>query len=42
VVVGQADYGYPFTCAVAHDNIFAVQFHPKKARKMVYGFTAIL
>ncbi len=31
LTVGMSDYGLPFTCAVASENIFAVQFHPEKS-----------
>jgi imidazole glycerol-phosphate synthase subunit HisH len=32
LVAGRSEYGLPFTCAVAQDNIFAVQFHPEKSQ----------
>lgn len=32
LVAGSTRYGYDFTCAVARNNIFAVQFHPEKSQ----------
>jgi len=32
VIAGFTHYPFPFTCAVASGNIFAVQFHPEKSQ----------
>lgn len=32
VIFGTADYPNAFACALAQDNIFAVQFHPEKSQ----------
>jgi glutamine amidotransferase len=29
--IGETDYGAPFCCAVAQDNVVATQFHPEKS-----------
>jgi glutamine amidotransferase len=34
-IIATADYGIKFTCAVNHNNIFGVQFHPEKSHN--YG-----
>jgi imidazole glycerol-phosphate synthase subunit HisH len=32
IVAGYSVYRFPFTCAVARENVFAVQFHPEKSQ----------
>jgi len=31
LIAGTSAYPHPFTCAIASDNVFAVQFHPEKS-----------
>jgi glutamine amidotransferase len=38
-VAARSNYPFPFTCAIAKDNIFAVQFHPEKSH--VAGLTLL-
>lgn len=33
LTVGRSDYGLDFSCAIAEDNLFAVQFHPEKSAR---------
>jgi glutamine amidotransferase len=32
-VVGETEYGYRFTSAVAHDNVMGIQPHPEKSHR---------
>jgi len=32
-IIGETEYGYRFTSAVAHDNILGIQPHPEKSHK---------
>jgi glutamine amidotransferase len=42
-ILGEADFGAPYCCAVAFDNVVATQFHPEKSAaaglRMYHNFT---
>jgi glutamine amidotransferase len=44
-VLGRAEYGLPFTCAVERGNVFGAQFHPEKSStaglRLLGNFTGI-
>ncbi|MCE5259691.1 MAG: imidazole glycerol phosphate synthase subunit HisH, partial [Chloroflexi bacterium] len=33
-VIGSTDYGGEYACAVARDNVYAIQFHPEKSQNV--------
>lgn len=41
----KCNYGYDFTCAIQHNNIMGVQFHPEKSHKygkqLFYNFASL-
>lgn len=37
--IGTATYGFEFACAVNHDNVYGVQFHPEKSHR--YGMALL-
>jgi glutamine amidotransferase len=43
LIQATSDYPQPFVCAVARDNLFAVQFHPEKSHaaglRLLQNFT---